>query len=242
MSVEGDAATASPGLTVVLPIYNERESVGPALDRYQRALAALGLDDHELLVVDDGSSDGCGDLAAARAAAEPRLRVLRHQRNQGQSAALLTAFAAARGRIVTHNGIDLPFAPERTAEALAPFAAGADVVVVERRNRGANGPWRTVVSWGNALAWKLLFGSPFADHNFVQFYRREALALSSVISRGVNTVTAELILRAHWAGWKVVRLAAPYDERRYGESTVRMRGIVHAMAEVVRLRWNLRRA
>ncbi|HET9768352.1 MAG TPA: glycosyltransferase family 2 protein [Thermoanaerobaculia bacterium] len=234
-----DLAGEPPRLTVVLPIYNERDSVGAALERYRAAFAAQGLADYELLVVDDGSHDGCGDVAANLADGEPRLRVIRHQRNQGQMAALRTGFTAARGSIVTHNGIDLPFAPEQTLAALAPFAAGADAVVVERRNRGANGPWRWVVSWGNALVWKLFFGSPFADHNFVQFFRRDLVNRLPVLSRGVNTVTAELLLRAHWAGHRVVRLQAPYDTRTAGRSTVGLRGIVRAVAETARLRWLL---
>lgn len=274
---------APPPLTVVLPVYDERASLEPALEHYRRALVEQRLGDAELLVVDDGSRDGSGELAEALAAAwatsvapsprsaslpsrglshsgdaslagdprptndaspastAPRLRVLRHPVNRGQVAALRTGFAAARGTVVTHNGIDLPFAPERTREALEPFAAGADVVVVERANRGGNGAWRVVVSWGNVLAWKLLFGSPFADHNFVQLFRREVLAALPVVSRGVNTVTAELLLRAYWAGYRVERLRAPYEERRTGKSSIRPRAVVRAVKEVVRLRLLLRR-
>jgi glycosyltransferase involved in cell wall biosynthesis len=280
VSAEGQAP---PPLTVVLPVYDERASLEPALERYRRAFVEQGLGDAELLVVDDGSRDGSGELAEALAAAwatseapapraasspsggvphssdaslasdprltndaspastVPRLRVLRHSVNRGQVAALRTGFAAARGTVVTHNGIDLPFAPERTREVLAPFAAGADVVVVERANRGGNGAWRTVVSWGNVLAWKLLFGSPFADHNFVQLFRREVLAALPVVSRGVNTVTAELLLRAYWAGCRVVRMRAPYEQRRTGKSSIRPRTVVRAVKEVVRLRLLLRR-
>jgi len=241
-----DDEAKPPRLTVVLPVFNERQSLEGALVRYRDALAGLGLADAELLVVDDGSRDGTAELAEALAAAwpangAPRLRVLRHETNRGQVAALRTGFAAARGEVVTHNGIDLPFAPERTGEVLAPFAAGAEVVVVERENRGANGAWRAVVSWGNVLAWKLLFASPFADHNFVQLFRREVLASLPVVSRGVNTVTAELLLRAARAGRRVVRISAPYEERRAGKSSIRPRAVVRAVAEVVRLRLRFHR-
>src|SRR6185369_14325773 len=84
-----------PRLTVVLPVYDELASLEGAIDRYRDALATLGLADSELLVVDDGSRDGTGERAESLAAAldaaaspGPRLRVLRHQRNQGQVAAL----------------------------------------------------------------------------------------------------------------------------------------------------------
>src|SRR5581483_10416812 len=98
-------------LSIVLPVYNERESLAPALAEYRAALADGGVGTYEILIVDDGSRDGTGDAAAQLARADPHLRVLRHERNQGQVAALRTGFAAARGRIVTHNAVDLPFAP-----------------------------------------------------------------------------------------------------------------------------------
>ena len=228
-----------PELSIVLPGYNERESLPAAIAAYRQACGAMGLRDYELIVVDDASSDGMGEVAAELAAADPRIRVLTHAANRGQVAAILTGFRAARGNVVTHNGIDLPFDPHDLPRVWERFVQGADVVVVERSDRRAYGWGRKALSWCNiGLLW-LLFRSPVVDHNFVQFFRREVLALLAVRSRGVSTVTAELILRAFAAGYHVERVAARYHGRRAGRGTVTPRKAAVALLETLRLRARL---
>src|SRR5262249_15432118 len=159
-----------PGLSIVLPAYNERDGIAQAVDAHHAALAEAGIADYEVILVDDGSCDGTGDSADALAQKDARVRVLHHAQNLGQVQSILNGFRAARGDIVTHNGIDLPFDPRDVPHALAPFAEGADVVVVERIDRASYGLMRKALSWGNIVMLKLLFRSPCRDHNFVQFY------------------------------------------------------------------------
>ncbi len=82
-------------ISVIVPAYNEAATIAEAL----RRITAVGLD-LEVVVVDDGSTDGTGDLADAFARDDPRVRVLRHGRNRGKGAALRTGFAAATGAVV----------------------------------------------------------------------------------------------------------------------------------------------
>lgn len=227
----------TPELSVILPCYNERAALADAIAVYCRELTAAGVEDFELVVVNDASTDGTGELAEELARSEPRLRVFHHERNQGQSGGILTGFRAARGRVLTHNGIDLPFHPRDAARMLALVRDGADVVVVERANRQAYSLVRKVVSWTNVLLLRLLFGSPFRDHNFVQFYRREVIESLPVVSRGVSTVTAELLFRARRAGYRVEACPAEYHARTVGVSTVTPAKVLHAVTETFRLRW-----
>jgi glycosyltransferase involved in cell wall biosynthesis len=229
-----------PELSVVLPCYNEQASVAVAVASYCRALKEAGLDDFELIVVDDASTDRTGDVAEAIARSEPRVRVLRHDRNRGQVVSILDGFKAARGRVLTHNGIDLPFHPEDSARALAMVRDGVDVVVVERSHRRAYSLARKAISLANVSLLKLLFGTPFADHNFVQFYRAEVIASVPVLSRGVSTVTPELILRALRAGFRVRSCEAEYHERREGRSTITTKKVLKTTWETFRL-WRLMR-
>jgi glycosyltransferase involved in cell wall biosynthesis len=229
-----------PELSIVLPVYNEREALQPALDAYHVALSDAGIEDYEIILVDDGSTDGTGELAEAIAGADERVRVIHHDQNQGQVWAILTGFQAARGRVLTHNGIDLPFDPRDLPRALACFADGVDVVLVERTDRASYGLTRKVLSWANVLLLKLLLGTPFRDHNFVQFYRREVIAAVPVRSSGVSTVTAELIVRALRHGFRVVSVAAEYHRRRTGQSTITVRKVVDAAWQTLRLWWLLR--
>src|SRR5207247_5902170 len=90
----------APSLTIVIPAYDERDNLprvlADALAFARRACARF-----ELLVVDDGSSDGSADVLAAAAAEAPELRVIRHERNRGLTAALRTGFFGAAHEYVT---------------------------------------------------------------------------------------------------------------------------------------------
>ena len=224
----------TPELSIVLPAYNERRGLAAAVETYLRELPAF-VPDFELVVVNDASTDGTGDVADTLAAGDARVRVLHHATNCGQVAAILNGFRAARGRVVTHNGIDLPFHPRDTAGPLERLRAGADVVVVERIDRRAYGFTRWAMSRANVLLLRGMFGSHFRDHNFVQFFRREVVEALPVVSRGVSTVTPELIFRAVRAGFIVEAMPAEYHERATGRSTITLRKAAHAFAETLRL-------
>lgn len=226
----------SPELSIILPGYNERESLAAAVEAHRRACESGGIGDFEMIIVDDASSDGMDEVARQLAANDRRIRVLTHIANGGQVEAILTGFRAARGAVVTHNGIDLPFDPNDLIHVMSRFDNGADVVVVERRDRRAYGWGRTLLSWANVAVLRLLFRSPVRDHNFVQFYRREVFASLAVRSRGVSTVTAELIVRAFAAGYRIDRVKADYHARRAGRGTVGAGKAFAALRETLRLR------
>ena len=85
------------GLSIVLPCHDEAENVERTIDE-ATAAGELVADAHEILVVDDGSTDATREIAEARAAEDPRVRVLVHEVNRGYGAALRTGFAAAFSR------------------------------------------------------------------------------------------------------------------------------------------------
>jgi glycosyltransferase involved in cell wall biosynthesis len=226
-------------LTVILPAYNEGAAVAVAVTQYLAALPGC-CDGFEIIVVNDGSSDDTGTIAEQLAREHAEVRVIHHETNRGQVAALLRAMADARGRVVTHNGVDLPFEPRETGRMLEHTRDGADVVVVERNDRQAYGPFRQVISWCNIALVKVLLRSPFLDHNFVQAYKRGVLDTITVESRGVSTVTPEIILKAREAGFRVDRMRAEFIARRTGKSSVTLHKIVHTTRQLFQL-WGVMR-
>ncbi len=227
-----------PELSIILPAYNESAGLAHAVRLYLAELTSVGLEDFEIIVVNDASKDNTGAIAEQLEQEDSRIRVLHHERNQGQAAAILNGFRVARGEVLTHNGVDLPFHPGDTLGPLMQIREGADVVVVERRNRKAYGWYRKVISWCNIALVKTLFRTPFRDHNFVQFYRRHVLETVPVLTKGVSTVTPELIFRARRTGFRVEGTITDYHERRTAKSTVTWRKIVQTTWETLRL-WRL---
>ena len=123
-------------LSVVVPAYNEADRIAGPLREIGDWLASLG--DSELIVVDDGSSDGTAELVArlARELTVP-VRVLRHSPNRGKGFALKAGFAASRGRRVLFTDADLSTPLAEASRLLARVDAGADVVIGSRKTAGS---------------------------------------------------------------------------------------------------------
>jgi dolichol-phosphate mannosyltransferase len=151
-------AAAAPLVSVVVPVRNEAPNIAPLVAEIEAALAAVP---HEIVYVDDGSSDGTGEaLAAARAAGAP-LRWLRHAASCGQSAAVITGVKAARGRwIATLDGDgqnDPADIPRLLARAEAEAEAGRRTLVAGHRvNRKDSGVKRYTSRIANAIRSRLL--------------------------------------------------------------------------------------
>ena len=218
-------ATASPAdadpagavtLSVIMPGLDEQENVEKAVRRTIEALEAR-TDAFEILEIDDGSSDRTGAIAEALAAEDPRVRVLRNERNLNYGVCLKRGIDAARCDWILHNGMDLPLAPE-DVDRFTPHFRDADVVVARRLDRAAHSPWRTLTSTVNALLLRLLFAPKATDLNFVQFYRRAWVATVPLRSTSPAFVTPELILRAERTGRRVVEVPVEFRRRERGRA------------------------
>src|ERR1700759_444285 len=98
--------TEAPFISLVIPAYNEQENINPLLDRVGSALLPIGRP-FEVILVDDGSTDDTPKLLDAAMRSRPWLRVLRLQKNSGQSAAFDAGFRASRGEIIATIDADL---------------------------------------------------------------------------------------------------------------------------------------
>ena len=123
-------------LSVVVPAYNETQRIIPSLEEILRYLTTRD-DACEILVVDDGSTDGTAELVAERFADEPRLRVLAYTPNRGKGHAVRFGLRHARGDWVLFSDADLSTPIEQLEPMLAAAEAGADVVIGSRALGGA---------------------------------------------------------------------------------------------------------
>ena len=151
-------------LTVAVPVYNERATVVQLLDRVLAAPPA----DKQIIVVDDGSTDGTGELLDAFVAGHPEILFLRHERNRGKGAAIHTAIARAAGRFTIVQDADLEYDPAEYAKLLAAAEREGRRVVYGSRILGHSRPshWRyylggRLVSWvASLLYWARITDEP----------------------------------------------------------------------------------
>lgn len=166
----------APALSVVVPCYNEEPGLAAFLERLAAMLRRTGLE-HELLVVDDGSSDGTSEAAAGAGA-----RVIRHPVNRGYGAALLSGIAAARHDWVATIDGDGQFAPEELLKLLAHLPR-ADMVVGRRSGVSLwRGPGWSVLRWCQLRLAAFVAGESVPDPNSgLRLVRRQALGESMPI-------------------------------------------------------------
>ncbi len=142
------APMSDPLLSVVIPVYNEREWVEELVRRVQEQPFRM-----ELILVDDGSTDGTRDILPSIAEAWDNVRVLLHEVNQGKGAALRTGFADAKGDVIIIQDADLEYDPRDYRKLLEPILDGRADVVYGSRFLG--GPHR-VLNYHHYIANKSL--------------------------------------------------------------------------------------
>ena len=233
----------APAETVVLvPTYNESESLPRLVERIRAAVP-----DAAILVIDDASPDGTGDLAERIAFADPLVSVLHRRGKEGLGRAYLAGYAVAldRGhRLVVQMDADGSHPPETLPEMLALAAAddGADLVIGSRWVEGGR-----TVDWSRRREWlsrtanayaRTILRIPVADVTAgYRVYRADALRaidLAAVRSQGYY-FQVEMTVRMIDAGRRVVEVPIVFAEREAGVSKMSLRIIAEAMAKVTAL-------
>jgi glycosyltransferase involved in cell wall biosynthesis len=227
-----DARPRTDRLSLVIPAFNEAEVIAQAIREAESALAAH-FDAFEILVVDDGSSDGTA-LQVERLKGR-HTRLLSHRANRGYGAALRTGFESARFDLIAFTDADCQF-DLTNLSALAALAAEYPIAAGYRLDR--KDPWRRrFFSWGyNTLA-RMMLGTGLRDVDCaLKVFRREVLAVLLPASRGffVNT---EMMTRARQLGLSVAEMPVTHRPRASGRSKVSLREIPRTAAKLFRFWW-----
>ena len=223
---------------IVIPTYNELGNIELSVPAACRELERVAAGSYRVLIVDDSSPDGTGEVADRLAAAGGTIEVLHRSEREGLGPAYLAGFAralSAGADLVVEMDADMSHDPADIGRLVAAIDAGADVALGSRYTPGGAvadwGPLRRLVSRGGCLYARVVLGLQIRDltGGFKCFRREvlEAIDLQSVRSHGY-VFQVELTLRAVRAGFRVVEVPITFSDRQRGHSKMSARIAVEA--------------
>ncbi len=212
-------------VSVVIVAHNERDNIAPLLRRIHGLLAER---EHEILVVDVGSTDGMARAVEELSRELPGIRVL-NRHHEGLGAALRAGYEEARHEVIVSTGADLSFSASDILKLLAQIDAGADLALGCRHALGGSyeardgrGRFRSWVSaWGNgAVGWMTQAGIWDYTANFRAIKREVWRGLCT--GEKTNALLIEMVLKANRAGHRVAQVPGVLGRRIHGESMINL--------------------
>jgi glycosyltransferase involved in cell wall biosynthesis len=233
-------------LSIFFPMWNEEQYIHRAIRAAKEICDQLvddaEIDDYELIVIDDASTDRTGEYADALVRADRRIRVVHHDRNRKLGGSIKSGFAAATGDVVLYTDADLPFEMIELVRALRVLRNyEADMVSAYRLDRTGEGLRRAVYSWVYNWLIQFSFGTRLRDINFAfKLCRRRVLDVVTLSSEG-SFIDAELVIRAQKSGFTILQIGVDYFPRTRGVSTLSSPAVIRKMLrEMTRLRTELK--
>jgi len=203
-------------LSVIIPVYNERETLQPAV----AAVLAVGLAD-EIIIVDDGSTDGTRQLYPQIAAMDDAIQVHLHERNLGKGAAVRTGFNRAAGDILLIQDADLEYDPRDYPALIRPIIEGRAAVVYGSRFRG--GPTKAMFFWhmvGNkflTLVTNIVYNTILSDmETCYKVFRADVIRSIPLRAKGFEfepEITSKVLKR----GYRIYEVPISYNGREFDE-------------------------
>jgi glycosyltransferase involved in cell wall biosynthesis len=226
-------------LSIILPIYNEVESIPHLLEELTPSLEATGRP-FEIICIDDGSQDGSFEELKKLRAQDERVRVVRFRRNYGQTAAFAAGFNRAQGEIVLTMDADLQNDPADIPKLLAKLDEGYDIVSGWRVKRWREGFWSVLTRKvpSRIANWLISTSTGVSLHDYgcaLKAYRREVIKninLYGDLHRFIPAI-------ASYIGVSVAEVPVNYRSRQFGRSKYGLGRIIRVLLDLLTVRFLL---
>lgn len=228
-------------LTAVIPVYNDRESLENAIPRSIEILAAID-PRFELIIAEDGSTDGSAGVAREWEGLDPRVRLMHSDTRLGRGRALMQAFSAAGGDIVCYYDVDLATDITHLPGLIGAIREGCDIATGSRLMPGSDirrSGGRELASRGYNLLVRAILRSTLHDHQcgFKAFRKERLLPLLGSVRDTHWFWDTEVLVRAQARGYRVRELPVRWREGR--GTTVRHNDVFSMGRSILRLWWQL---
>ena len=229
---------AGPSVTAMFPCYHDAATIGGLIDDVHDALTPL-VSELEVIVVNDGSTDGSRAVLDEMAITRPWLVVIHHEFNRGYGGALISGFAAARHEWIFYTDGDAQY-DAREAAFLVPLAT-ADVDVVQGYKLGRGDAWyRKVIGRAYHHVVKLMFALPGRDTDCdFRMFRRQLVVERPLISTS-GVICVEMMRSFHERGARFVETPVHHFTRPSGRSQFfRLPAIARSARQLLALWWSM---
>ncbi|MQA31493.1 MAG: glycosyltransferase [Luteitalea sp.] len=223
-----------PGLSIFFPAYNDSGTIASMVIRAVQSAAGL-TPDYEVIVVNDGSTDGTAEIADELARTYSRVRVVHHAVNRGYGGALQTGFRSATKEMVFYTDGDAQYDPRELAQLWARMGPDADLVNGYKISR--SDPWhRIVIGRIYHHTVSRLFGLTVRDVDCDFRLMRRSIFDRIHLEKTSGVICLEMMKKIHDAGFRIVEVPVHHYHRAYGRSQFfNFRRIGKTAVDVMRL-------
>lgn len=212
-------------LSIIIPVFNEEKNIQKAVDKIETEVTAK----HQLLIIYDNSKDTTLPPARQLAKKYSNLKLLQNNHGNGRGVinAIKTGFDYVREGAVVVMMADLADDPQTVNKMMAKINQGYDIVCASRYSKGGKhlgGPvFKSILSWLADVTAPYILGIPTFDlTNAFKMYKKEVLEAILIQSQGGFELSMEIVIKAHFKGFKITEVGTVWHDRSQGESNFKL--------------------
>lgn len=205
-----------PYLSVIIPAYNEEQNIKNTVKEVCHALNQINIT-YEMIIVDDGSKDNTGKIIDELSRQNERIKSIHHPENRGPGSGIFTGIKYGSGEFIIFIPADLAINPLDISKYIESGKT-ADVIIGLRSDRRDYSFFRKIISYVNIYLIRLLFRMKEHQFNYINMYRRSIFNHIKIESQSVF-ITAEIIIKAKYAGFRLKEVKISYVPRAFGKSS-----------------------